>query len=91
MRKHEVSLEGNIVKAFCDICRKHAISAVPNLYLMENGSTYNASIFIDKYGKIIGIQKMVHVAQAEQLDLQETKKIRNAKSYTQLRRTEFYL
>ena len=66
VRKYEVSPEGNIVKAFCDVCRKHAISAVPNLYLMENGSTYDASIFIDKYGKIIGIQKMVHVAQAEQ-------------------------
>ena len=66
VRKYEVSLEGNIVKAFCDACRKHVISAVPNLYLLENGRVYDASIFIDKYGKIRGIQKMVHVAQAEQ-------------------------
>ncbi len=64
--KHAISINGKIVEKFCDICRKNKISAVPNLYLLENGRTYDASIFIDKYGEVIGTQKMVHVAQAEQ-------------------------
>lgn len=66
VRKYAVSIEGEPVKRFCDICRENKISAVPNLYLLENGRTYDASIFIDKSGEIKGIQKMVHVAQAEQ-------------------------
>ena len=40
--------------------------AVPNIYLLENGKTYDASILIDKNGSILGVQKMVHIAQAEQ-------------------------
>lgn len=39
--------------------------AVPNLYLSENGRNYDASLLIDKNGMILGIQKMVHVAQAK--------------------------
>ena len=64
--KYAVFIDGEIVKRFCNICRKNAISAVPNLYLFENGKTYDASIFIDSSGEVHGIQKMVHVAQAEQ-------------------------
>ena len=64
--KYAVSINGEIVKRFCDTCRRNKISAVPNLYLLEDGKTYDASIFIDSNGKIHGIQKMVHVAQAEQ-------------------------
>ena len=66
VRKYAVSIEGEPVKRFCDICRENKISAVPNIYLLEDGMTYDASIFIDKSGEIKGIQKMVHVAQAEQ-------------------------
>ena len=64
--KYALSIDGEIVKKFCDICRENKISAVPNLYLLENGKTYDASIFIDSNGVIKGVQKMVHVAQAEQ-------------------------
>lgn len=64
--KYALSIDGEIVNRFCDICRENKISAVPNLYLLENGKTYDASIFIDSNGVIKGIQKMVHVAQAEQ-------------------------
>lgn len=64
--KYTVTVEGEIVKKFCDICRNNKISAVPNLFLLENGKTYDASIFIDKNGEVKGTQKMVHIAQAEQ-------------------------
>ncbi len=66
VRKYAVTIEGEIVKKFCDICRQNKIAAVPNLYLLEKGRTYDASIFIDKNGEIKGTQKMVHIAQAEQ-------------------------
>ncbi len=39
--------------------------AVPNLYLVEHGRPYDASILIDRDGEILGVQKMVHVAQAD--------------------------
>lgn len=38
--------------------------AVPNVYLREKDGIYDASILIGREGQIIGIQKMVHVAQA---------------------------
>ena len=64
-QKYAVTIEGETVKKFCDICRNNKISAVPNLYLLENDRTYDASIFIDKNGEVKGTQKMVHIAQAE--------------------------
>ena len=66
VHKYAVTIEGETVKKFCDICRNNKISAVPNLYLLENDRTYDASIFIDKNGEVKGTQKMVHIAQAEQ-------------------------
>lgn len=63
---YSVSIEDEIVKKFCDACKKHQIMAVPNLYLREENGTYDASILIDRSGEVIGIQKMVHVAQVEQ-------------------------
>ena len=40
--------------------------AVPNIYLYENGKCFDASLLIDRDGQIAGIQKMMHVAQANQ-------------------------
>ena len=39
---------------------------MPNILLYENGKTYDASLLIQKDGTIAGVQKMVHIAQAEQ-------------------------
>lgn len=63
---YRVTIDSDIVRQFCNCCRKHHIMAVPNVYLSENGKTFDASILIEKTGEIIGIQKMVHVAQAPQ-------------------------
>lgn len=65
VKKYEVFIDSEIVKAFCNACKEHNIMAVPNLYLKEGEKVYDASILIDKTGEILGIQKMVHVAQAE--------------------------
>jgi predicted amidohydrolase len=61
-----IELDSDIVAAFKDACAQNHIAAVPNIYLKKNGKFYDASIFIDKTGKVLGIQKMVHIAQAEQ-------------------------
>lgn len=63
--RYAVSLESDTVKTFCDACRRYNIMAVPNLYLKETGHNYDASILIDKSGNILGVQKMVHIAQAD--------------------------
>lgn len=68
---YQITLESDIVKAFQDACRQYHIMAVPNLYLkpkrdMDNRKAYDASMMINQNGEIIGIQKMVHIAQAEQ-------------------------
>lgn len=64
--KYEVTLDSDIIRAFCEVCKEEHIFAVPNVYLRDNGRTYDASILIGKDGAIAGIQKMVHIAQAEQ-------------------------
>jgi predicted amidohydrolase len=60
-----IEIDSEIVAAFQDACAQNNIAAVPNIYLKENGKFFDASIFIDKAGEMIGVQKMVHVAQAE--------------------------
>lgn len=65
VREYEVTIDSEIVKAFCKTCRDYHIMAVPNFYLKENKKAYDASILISRTGEILGIQKMVHVAQAE--------------------------
>ncbi len=64
--KYLVTLDSQIVKAFCNAARKNHIFVVPNIYLKENGKTFDASILIDRNGEILGTQKMVHIAQARQ-------------------------
>ena len=45
--------------------KESRIMAVPNIYLYENGKCYDVSILINRDGQIPGIQKMVHVTQAD--------------------------
>lgn len=59
-------IHSETVRVFQDACREYRVWAVPNIYLRENGKYYDASILIDSSGEIVGIQKMVHIAQAEQ-------------------------
>ena len=58
--------ESKTVRAFQHVCRECAVMAVPNLYLLENGKYFDASILIGSDGSILGVQKMVHIAQAPQ-------------------------
>ena len=51
---------------FQSASKRYNIISVPNIYLEEEGKPYDASLIIDKNGEIKGIQKMAHIAQAEQ-------------------------
>lgn len=62
--QYRLTVESDEVKAFRNASREYHIMTVPNIYLEENGRNYDASLMIDKSGAILGIQKMVHVAQA---------------------------
>ena len=63
---YAVTLDGDIVQAFQAACRQHGVMAAPNLYLEEGGRYYDASLLIGADGEILGVQKMVHIAQAHQ-------------------------
>lgn len=65
VKRYETALDSATVKSFCDACKESGVMAVPNIYLSENGRAYDASILIGKDGSIGGVQKMVHVAQAD--------------------------
>lgn len=63
---YSCEIDSEIIFAFRRSCRENHIMAVPNIYLRENGKCYDASILIGRDGEILSIQKMVHVAQADQ-------------------------
>lgn len=58
-------MDSDYVHGICEECRKNDIYAVPNFHIKENGNEYDMCLFIDNNGKIIGNQKMVHIARLE--------------------------
>ncbi len=64
--RYSIAKDSEILKAFCEACRENHILGVPNLYFEQAGKCYDASFLIGRDGEIIGVQKMVHIAQAEQ-------------------------
>ena len=45
-------------------CRELGIFASPNVYLALGGKRYDTSLMIDREGNVLGVSKMVHIAQA---------------------------
>lgn len=66
MGAEAVTLEGEAVEAFRAVCRERRIMAVPNFYLFQGGDLFDASVVIGADGAVLGVQKMVHIAQAPQ-------------------------
>lgn len=60
-----MDLDGPELTAIRNACRRHRICASPNVYLKLGGRRYDASLLIDAAGGILGISKMVHIAQAK--------------------------
>lgn len=63
--KYKIELDSDVVNKLTNSAKVNKIMVVPNIYLYENGKSYDASILIDSNGAVIGVQKMVHVAQAK--------------------------
>lgn len=63
--KYLLDINSDHVKGICAACKENKIFAAPNFYIRENGKNYDMSLLIDDKGKIIGRQKMVHIAQCE--------------------------
>ena len=63
---YAIDIESDVVAGFRKACKDNHIMAVPNVYLKEAGKTYDASILIGRDGEIIGVQKMVHIAEAKE-------------------------
>ncbi len=53
------------IAAMCELCKEVGIYAAPNFYIEEGGKRYDMSLLIDDSGKVVGKQKMVHIAQCE--------------------------
>lgn len=64
--KYRLKIDSEEVKKLQAASRECSIISIPNIYLEEKGKTYDASLLIGIDGEIKGIQKMVHIAQAEQ-------------------------
>lgn len=62
--KYAIDINHEIVDSLRAACAKTGLIAVPNFYLEENGNRYDASPVINLDGKLLGISKMVHIAQA---------------------------
>ncbi len=65
VRKYLLPLKHEYIQQIKFACRKHGIMASPNLYLRENSMNYDASLFINENGEILGISKMVHIMQSQ--------------------------
>ena len=60
-----MSADGPEITAIRDACRKFRIYASPNVYLKQGEKRYDASLMIGSGGEILGVSKMVHIAQAK--------------------------
>ena len=60
-----MKIDDRYIEKICELCRDLKIYASPNFYIEDNGKRYDMSLLIDNEGKIIGRQKMVHIAQCE--------------------------
>ena len=72
--------------------KNSVIMAICNRVGIEGNMHFSGeSIVIDANGDVLAKADDTEQIAYVDIDMQEVQKIRNAKSYTQLRRTEFYL
>ena len=59
-----MSVDHGAVETIREVCRREEVVCIPNLYLAESGRRFDASPVIDADGSLLGIARMVHIAQA---------------------------
>ena len=60
-----MALDGKEITAMRDACRRLGLYASPNVYLKQGAFRFDASLMLGPDGEIMGISKMVHIAQAK--------------------------
>ena len=60
-----IPADSPMICGICNACKTAGIYAAPNFYVDESNRRYDMSLLIDDRGKILGRQKMVHIAQAD--------------------------
>jgi N-carbamoylputrescine amidase len=60
-----LSADAPELAAIQEQCRALKLYASPNVYLEQDGKRYDASLMIDSEGQVLGVSKMVHIAQAQ--------------------------
>lgn len=63
--KYALPIDSEIVQQIQKKCCEHQMIGFPNFYLEENNKCYDASPVFDSNGMLLGVSKMVHIAQAE--------------------------
>jgi len=61
---YAMNIEDDQLQQLQSTCKRLQLAATPNVYLEENGQRFDASLLIDSAGAVVGISKMVHIAQA---------------------------
>ena len=64
VKRYVLSLTSKEITALCLACKQASLWASPNVYLTIQDKNYDASLFIDDKGEILGLSKMMHIAQA---------------------------
>ncbi|MBR1781801.1 MAG: carbon-nitrogen hydrolase family protein [Oscillospiraceae bacterium] len=64
-RRWKLTLDSPEILAIRNACKELSLYASPNVYLDLDGVSYDASLMIDDRGEVLGVSKMVHIAQAE--------------------------
>lgn len=60
-----LDLNSKYINGIRKACKDYNIYSSPNFYIKENNKLYDMSLLIDDSGRIIGKQKMVHIAQCD--------------------------
>ncbi|OWT32415.1 amidohydrolase [Methanobrevibacter sp. 87.7] len=63
--KYILDFNSKYIKGIQKASNMYNIYSSPNFYIKENNKLYDMSLLIDDSGKIIGKQKMVHIAQCD--------------------------
>lgn len=61
--RYTMAIDDERVKQFQQASARLQLVSSPNVYLTENSCRFDASLVIDSAGEILGISKMVHIAQ----------------------------
>lgn len=60
---YAMTLNHECIEEIRTMCRRLRLAASPNIYLRENERCFDASLMLDERGEILGVSKMVHIAQ----------------------------